>query len=90
MSQTLIGWQEWCSLPDLNVKFIKAKVDTGAKTSSIHAYNIKEYSKNHQKFVRAFLTCKDAKYMQDTLLPIIFNPHKPDEFLRKSALLASH
>lgn len=51
VNKILIGWQEWCALPDLHVKYIKAKVDTGAKTSSLHAFNIREFYKNKKKYV---------------------------------------
>lgn len=48
----LIGRNEWCALPDLHLPAIKAKIDTGAKTSALHAFNIQPIQKNHKPFVQ--------------------------------------
>ena len=48
----VIGWREWLVLPDLNICKVKAKVDTGARTSALHTFSVDAYQKNNQQWVR--------------------------------------
>ena len=47
-----VGWREWVALPSIDVPAIKAKIDTGARTSALHAYRIETFRSGGRHRIR--------------------------------------
>jgi len=52
MDNLQVGWEEWIALPELGLPALKVKTDTGARTSSLHAFAIQPFGNEEKPFVR--------------------------------------
>jgi hypothetical protein len=52
LDRPVIGWREWVALPDLGIPMIKAKVDTGARSSAIHVSELTTFHRRGVEMVR--------------------------------------
>ena len=50
--KAIIGWKEWIGLPELGIPAVKAKIDTGARTSALHVFDLEEFVEDGRRMVR--------------------------------------
>lgn len=66
-TRLLVGWREWVSLPALDVPFIRAKVDSGARSSCLHVRSQELFERDGRRFVRYVLEHGPGDSLQRTL-----------------------
>lgn len=49
---SIIGWREWLALPELGITQVKAKIDTGARSSALHAFDVETFKRHGKMMVR--------------------------------------
>lgn len=70
---TTIGWQEWGALPELNINPIHMKVDTGAKTSCLHAFKLEPFEREGQEWLRIFMHPEQESLREQVCEALVFD-----------------
>jgi len=63
-----IGWREWVSLPELSIPLIKAKIDTGARTSALHAFKLEYLTVNNQQKIKFLIHPFQYKHKKQKII----------------------
>ncbi|MBD0269240.1 MAG: ATP-dependent zinc protease [Cyanobacteria bacterium Co-bin8] len=69
----VIGWREWVALPELGITGVKAKIDTGARSSAIHAFDVETFQAQGQSMVRFKVhpLQRDSVYVVTAEVPLL-------------------
>jgi hypothetical protein len=73
LDKRVVGWREWLAIPTLGINRIKAKIDTGARTSVLHAYDLEPFLQDGVAWVRFAVhpLQRNNKMILDCAAPVV-------------------